>query len=71
VNFRIGAITAKCPACNGSEFELVATEPAGPHASYACEACGRRIVYSALVMQIGNEALRQSRETLRALQSRR
>jgi transposase-like protein len=62
MEFRIGEITAKCPACTGVEFEASRLYYHGPQAEFRCIECGRTSLYCQLIVQIGDEALKRAKE---------
>jgi hypothetical protein len=62
MEFTIGEITAKCPACAGIEFEASPLYYHGPQAEFRCVECGRTALYSHLIVQIGDEALKRSKQ---------
>jgi hypothetical protein len=64
MQFRIGQISAKCPGCGGTQFNIPQDERSGPRMNYYCATCGQACQYSKLVMQIGREALKQRKARL-------
>jgi len=67
MHVRIGDITAKCPQCGKTEFRPAGS---GPQRKLECIACGAATTRAALLDQIGEEAIRQARESLLRLRSR-
>jgi hypothetical protein len=57
MDVRVGDILAKCLECGGTEFKSAGE-------ALACNICGTRTTRVALLLQIGDEAARQARESL-------
>jgi len=60
MDVRVGDILAKCLECGGTEFQSAGEE-------LGCRICGTRTTRTALLMQIGDEAAKQARESLARL----
>jgi tRNA(Ile2) C34 agmatinyltransferase TiaS len=60
MDVRVGDILAKCLECGGTEFQCAGEE-------LRCRICGTRTTRTALLMQIGDEAAKQARESLARL----
>jgi transposase-like protein len=61
MEFRIGKITAKCPACGTTNFK----SNGGPHGSlskFHCAKCGEPSFYKDLIHQIGRAGTRDKRK---------
>lgn len=62
MEFRIGRITAKCPACGTTNFK----PNGGPHGSlskFHCAKCGEPSLYKDLIHQIGRTATREKHKS--------
>jgi len=59
MRFRVGQISAKCPKCGTSEFNIPQEEHSGPLMLYQCAGCGQGTEYAKLVRQIGREVIAQ------------
>src|ERR1051325_1884794 len=64
MEFRIGQISAQCPACGAKQFKIPVDERSGPRMAYLCALCGQATPYAKLVRQIARESQRQRRERL-------
>ena len=62
MEFRVGQIKAKCPACGGTDFHKPDDKYAGPQVNYACTRCRSVASYSRLIAQIGKESMRLRKE---------
>ena len=62
MEFRVGQIKAKCPACDGTDFSRPDDKYAGPQVNYACTRCRSVTSYSRLIAQIGKETMRLRKE---------
>ena len=62
MEFRVGQIHAKCPACGGKDFRQPETDFSGPQVNYSCTRCRAVSPYSKLMAQIGKEAMRLRKE---------
>jgi hypothetical protein len=62
MEFRVGQIKAKCPACGGTDFNRPDDNYAGPQVNYACTRCRSVTSYSRLISQIGKETMRLRKE---------
>jgi len=62
MEFRVGQIKAKCPACGGTDFSRPDDKYAGPQVNYACTRCRSVASYSRLISQIGKETMRLRKE---------
>ena len=62
MEFRVGQINAKCPACGGKDFRQPETDFSGPQVNYACTRCRAVSPYSKLIAQIGKETMRVRKE---------
>jgi uncharacterized Zn finger protein (UPF0148 family) len=60
MDVRVGDILAKCLECGGTEFKSAGEV-------LACRICGTTTTRSMLLMQIGDEAAKQARESLARL----
>jgi hypothetical protein len=60
MDVRLGDILAKCLECGGTEFRSAGE-------ALACRICGTATTRTALLMQIGDEAAKQARESLARL----
>jgi hypothetical protein len=60
MDVRVGDILAKCLECGGTEFRSAGE-------ALACKICGTPTTRAALLMQIGDEAAKQARESLARL----
>ena len=67
----IGDITARCPRCQGSEFEALTAGPLRLASELECSGCGERVRYLALLDQIGEEAMRRANEAIDALKKKK
>ena len=67
----IGDITARCPRCEGAEFEPLSGGPLRLASELKCSACGATVRYLALLDQIGEEAMRRANEAIEALKKRK
>jgi hypothetical protein len=67
----IGDITARCPRCEGAEFEPLTEGPLRLASEFKCNACGARVRYLALLDQIGEEAMRRANDAIEALKNRK
>jgi uncharacterized Zn finger protein len=59
MEFRVGRISAKCPKCAATQFEIPVDEQSGPRMNYQCTGCGQTTEYAKLVKQIGREVMAQ------------
>jgi hypothetical protein len=57
----IGGIFAKCPACEGNDFEPVIRLTSETRDVFVCARCRTRARYTDLELQIGQEAVRRAR----------
>jgi predicted nucleic-acid-binding Zn-ribbon protein len=64
MEFRVGQISAKCPKCGATQFQIPREEHSGPRMNYVCVACGQASQYSKLISQIGRLALQKRKERL-------
>ena len=62
MEFRVGQVHAKCPACGGKDFRQPESDFSGPQVNYACTRCRAISTYSKLVAQIGKETTRLRKE---------
>ena len=62
MEFRVGQIKAKCPACGGTDFHKPDDQYSGPQVNYACTRCRSVASYSRLIAQIGKESMRLKKE---------
>jgi hypothetical protein len=62
MEFRVGQIKAKCPACGGTDFHKPDDKYNGPQVNYACTRCRSVASYSRLIAQIGKESMRLRNE---------
>jgi uncharacterized Zn finger protein len=62
MEFRVGQIYAKCPACGSKDFRLPDADYSGPQVNYACTRCRAVSPYSKLIAQIGRETMRLRKE---------
>ena len=62
MEFRVGQIKAKCPACGGTDFHKPDDSYSGPQVNYACTRCRSVASYSRLIAQIGKESMRLKKE---------
>jgi hypothetical protein len=62
MEFRVGQIKAKCPACDGTDFIRPDDQYTGPQVNYACTRCRSVTSYSRLISQIGKETMRLRKE---------
>ena len=62
MEFRVGQIKAKCPACECTDFNRPDDKYAGPQVNYACTRCRSVTSYSRLIAQIGKETMRLRKE---------
>jgi hypothetical protein len=67
----IGDITARCPRCEGAEFEPLSEGPLRLASEFKCSACGAKAKYLALLDQIGEEAMRRANDAIEALKKRK
>jgi transposase-like protein len=70
VEFRIGKVIAKCPACGSTSFESDTEQFSGSESQYHCSKCGAEYRYKELIVQMGRESQRQTREVRAAKQKR-
>ncbi len=59
MEFRVGQISAKCPKCGATKFEIPREEYSGARMAYQCAGCGHATEYAKLVKQIGREVVAQ------------
>jgi hypothetical protein len=71
MDFSVGEITARCHHCDGTQFDPVSVETAGAHSQFRCASCGKRTTYSALIVQIGEEAVKRSKRLLGSLSGKK
>ena len=64
MEFRVGSISAKCPKCGASKFNIPPDEHSGPRMHYECTGCGQSTQYAKLITQIGREVMAQRKERL-------
>ena len=66
-------IVAECPSCHGSDFEPqgVRRELIASQTPMACARCGAHASYMALLIQIGDQAIARSLETLARIRAQR
>lgn len=62
MEFRVGQVSAKCPACGGKDFRQPETDFSGPQVNYACTRCRAVSPYSKLMAQVGKETSRLRKE---------
>ena len=62
MEFRVGQIKAKCPACGSTDFHKPDDKYSGPQVNYACTRCRSVTSYSRLIAQIGKESMRLRKE---------
>lgn len=62
MEFRVGQVHAKCPACGGKDFRQPESDFSGPQVNYACTRCRAVSTYSKLVAQIGRETSKLRKE---------
>ena len=62
MEFRVGQIKAKCPACGSTDFHKPDDKYSGPQVNYACTRCRSVASYSRLIAQIGKESMRLRKE---------
>jgi transcription initiation factor TFIIIB Brf1 subunit/transcription initiation factor TFIIB len=70
VEFRIGKIAAKCSSCGSTQFKRDPDEKSGPQARFYCALCSTGTLYADLIVQIGQEAVRSSKESRSARHKR-
>ena len=63
MKFRIGKISAKCSSCGSTQFKADPDEQSGPRARFYCALCSTGTLYSSLIVQIGQETVRRSKES--------
>jgi hypothetical protein len=69
---RYGNISAWCNSCASQHFELAApAEPLRAASPLACLRCRAEVTHGELMGQIGDEAVRQARDAMATLKSRR
>ncbi len=59
MEFRVGQISAKCPKCGATQFQIPREEHSGPRMTYQCAGCGQGTEYAKLVRQIGRQVITQ------------
>lgn len=62
MEFRVGQIKAKCPACDCTDFNRPDDKYSGPQVNYSCTRCRSVTSYSRLISQIGKETMRLRKE---------
>ena len=62
MEFRVGQVSAQCPACGGKDFRQPETDFSGPQVNYACTRCRAVSPYSKLMAQVGKETTRLRKE---------
>lgn len=60
----IGDITAACPHCGGTDFEIVSPGTLNLGSELKCSACDAKYRYLALLDQIGEEAMRRANKAI-------
>jgi hypothetical protein len=73
VKVELHSIVADCPSCHGTDFEPhgVARELIASQTPMACVRCGVHTSYLALLIQIGDQAIARSLETLDRIKDQR
>jgi hypothetical protein len=64
MNVSVRDVTAKCPACRGTEFETLLGEALRLTTLLQCSHCGAKSTYRELLDQIGEEAMRRANRAL-------
>ena len=66
-------IVAECASCHGTDFEPQSArrDPIAAQTPMACTRCGAHTSYIALLMQIGDQAIARSLETLARIRAQR
>ena len=65
----VAGIFAKCPACDGDDFDPVIKISSETRNAFVCAACRKPAHYDELMLQIGEEAERRARVTREAARS--
>ncbi|MGH8518640.1 MAG: hypothetical protein ACREUE_14405 [Panacagrimonas sp.] len=63
----VGDITARCPKCQGTDFESASCGALRLTTELKCTGCGARHKYLVLLDQIGEEAMRRAENAIDAL----
>ena len=67
----IGDITAACPSCGGTEFEVLSPGALRLTSELKCAGCGATCRYLALLDQIGEEAMRRANKAIEELKKKK
>lgn len=70
VSVKVGDITAQCPHCGDTRFRRRSAADDGdedPKAVYSCLGCREPISRLALLEQIGDEAIRRAKQSLKSM----
>lgn len=59
----VAGIFARCPACDGDEFDAVIKISSETRNVFVCAACRKPAHYNDLMLQIGQEAVRRAKLT--------
>ena len=63
MQFRVGSITARCAKCECTVFERAGTRVGErPQSTFSCRECKTEVSYSELILQIGKESAKRTRE---------
>ena len=63
MQFRVGSITAKCAKCDCAVFERAGRRVGErPQSIFSCQECKTEVSYSELILQIGRESAKRTRE---------
>ena len=66
-------LVAECPSCHATDFEPQGAmrEPIASQTPMVCTGCGAHATYIALLIQIGDQAIARSTETLDRIKAER
>jgi hypothetical protein len=67
VKVSVRDVTAKCPACAGTEFESLLGEALRLTTLLQCSNCSAKSTYRELLDQIGEEAMRRANRAIEEL----
>jgi hypothetical protein len=59
----VAGIFAKCPACEGDDFDPIIKVSSETRNVFVCAGCNKPAHYDELMLQIGEEAVRRARVT--------
>jgi hypothetical protein len=73
VKVELHNLVAECPSCHGTEFEPQGVKPelVASQTPMVCARCGAHTPYIALLIQIGDQAIARSHETLDRIKAER